>query len=215
MSRLSRSLSLGSLLMLASSTATTLGCGNENEPAMRAVLPPCPERMAQLGEYCIDRYEARIVEGSAEPARDEMPSIGVTFYEADRACHEAGFRLCTGDEWTLACAGSEARRVPYAAAWAAHICNSVQPDDDMNLFPVREGGAFPGCVSPEGVFDLVGNVWEWTNEPNTAGNLRELRGGGSHNAEPQSTCTINDRVYMAPEDNAGLVGFRCCMRARH
>ena len=200
-----------SLLLLV---VSQLGCGGEDAVPMRAVLPPCPERMVQLGGFCIDRYEARIGEGSAEPARGEMPAVGISFNDADRACHEAGFRLCTGDEWTQACQGSETRRVPYGPAWVAHTCNSVQPDDDMNLFPVREGGAFPGCVSPEGVFDLVGNVWEWTNEPNPPGNLRELRGGGSHNAEPQSTCTINDRVYMAPDDNAGLIGFRCCMRAR-
>lgn len=199
-------------LFLALALSPT-GCG-EHEPAMRAVLPPCPERMAQVGEFCIDRYESRIEEGVAVPARDAMPAVGVTFNDADRACRTAGFRLCNGEEWTRACRGPDAHPVPYGPRWVAHTCNSVQPDDDMNLFPVRNGGSFPGCVSQEGVFDLVGNVWEWTSEPNPAGNLREVRGGGSHNAEPQSSCTINDRVFMDLDADEGLVGFRCCSPIR-
>jgi len=189
-------------------------CGPSPEPAMRAVLPPCPARMVQVGTFCIDRYESRIVEGVAELAEGEMPAVGVSFNDADRACRAAGFRLCEADEWTRACQGADARPVPYGAAWVAHTCNSVQPDDDMNLFPVRNGGSFPGCVSEEGVFDLVGNVWEWTNEPNPDGRMREIRGGGSHNAEPQSICVINERLFMQPEASEGLVGFRCCMRQR-
>ena len=189
-------------------------CGSDSEPPMRAVLPPCPERMAQMSGFCIDRYEARIEEGVAQPARDVLPAIGVSFNEADRACRAAGFRLCEGDEWTRACQGQDARPVPYGPRWVAHTCNSVQPDDDMNLFPVRPGGAFPGCVSAEGVFDLVGNVWEWTNEPNPDGRMREIRGGGAHNAEPQSICTINDRLFMEPDADEGMVGFRCCTPVR-
>jgi formylglycine-generating enzyme required for sulfatase activity len=105
------------------------------------------------------------------------------------------------------------RRLPYGDTWEAHRCNSSDWNDPLDL-PLRPSGAFAGCTSPEGVFDLSGNVWEWTTGLDPSETLRELRGGGAHNGESQSVCRPNDRFYLAPEIDEGLLGFRCCARAR-
>jgi formylglycine-generating enzyme required for sulfatase activity len=190
------------------------GCERER-PTFRADLPPCPARMVQLGRACIDRHEARIVGGRAEPALEAPPAVGIAYAEADRACREAGYRLCTGREWTRACAGAHPRRrLPYGDVWEPHRCNTAEWDDDHASIPVRPSGAHERCVSPEGVFDLSGNVWEWTSEPDATGTLRELRGGGARNAESLAVCEPNERLFLAPDTTEGLLGFRCCTDVR-
>jgi formylglycine-generating enzyme required for sulfatase activity len=202
-------------LALAGSAALGLAACRPAASPARSVRAPCPPRMVRVGEACIDRHEARIVDGRAEPAVDAPPAARVSFREAERACAEAGFRLCTGPEWSRACAGAGTRRrLPYGERWEPHRCNTAEWDDDLARIPVRESGAFPGCASPEGVLDLSGNVWEWTSQPDPSGDLRELRGGGAHNSEAQSVCQPDDRFFLAPDAHEGLLGFRCCARAR-
>lgn len=205
---------LHATVALALALAPGLGACERERPSFRPDLPPCPDRMVQLGSFCIDRHEAFVSAGRALPALEVPAASGIDFHEADAACRAAGFRLCTGEEWTRACEGSPARRLPYGDTWEPHRCNTVEWDDDTDQVPVRPSGAFPRCVSPEGVFDLSGNVWEWTTEPDPTGDLRELRGGGAHNAESHSVCRPNERLYQEPDATVGLLGFRCCMRAR-
>ncbi len=192
-----------------------IGC-DRDAPSLRPSAPPCPERMVQLGSYCIDRHEAVIHEGHALPAVGELPTVGVSYPDADRACRASGFRLCDEEEWSRACEGTgdPARRLPYGDTWEPHRCNAMEWNDDAETRPVRESGSHPECVSPEGVFDLSGNVWEWTSGFDRSGTLHELRGGGAHNSESQSVCRPNDGFFQAPDLAGGLVGFRCCTPAR-
>jgi formylglycine-generating enzyme required for sulfatase activity len=204
--------SLVSLVLVL--TCGSLGCERE-APSLRVPTAVCPERMVQLGSFCIDRHEAVIHDGHALEANEELPSIGISYLDADRACRASGFRLCSEEEWSRACEGSAsaARRLPYGPTWEPHRCNGMEWDDPLDL-PVRPSGSFPTCTSPEGVFDLSGNVWEWTSGLDPSETLRELRGGGAHNAESQSICRPNDRFYLAPDTDEGLLGFRCCTPAR-
>jgi formylglycine-generating enzyme required for sulfatase activity len=191
----------------------SLACDHE-APSLRPVSPPCDDRMVHVGDFCIDRHEAVIHHGHSQPAVNELPSIGVSYVDADRACRASGYRLCSEEEWSRACEGTDpVRRLPYGDTWEAHRCNSSDWNDPLDL-PLRPSGAFAGCTSPEGVFDLSGNVWEWTTGLDPSETLRELRGGGAHNGESQSVCRPNDRFYLAPEIDEGLLGFRCCARAR-
>lgn len=210
--RATRAAALRSLGPLA---ALIVGACSPAQPASHVVRAPCPPRMVRAGAACIDRHEARIVDGRAEPALDAPATSGVSFRDAERACQEAGLRLCTGAEWSRACEGAGTpRKLPYGDRWEAHRCNTGEWDDDLTRIAVRPSGAFPRCVSPEGVLDLSGNVWEWTSEPDPTGALRELRGGGARNAEPQAVCRLSDRFFLDPDAREGLLGFRCCTRAR-
>lgn len=181
--------------------------------------PPCNERMALLPDLgvCIDRYEAKVVRvGSlprAEPAASTLPDSNLTYLQAEEACRNSGYRLCTGREWTRACAGPSGQRPrPYAEPYAAHRCNLAEIDDPADAVHLAPGGQFAGCVSPEGVNDLLGNALEWTNETRGQPSLRELRGSGFSHPGLGAKCVKDERGFLAMDQAGG--GFRCCQNAR-
>jgi formylglycine-generating enzyme required for sulfatase activity len=83
--------------------------------------------------------------------------------------------------------------------------------------------AHPAAASPFGLLDLVGNVWQWTDEyvdEHTRAAI--LRGGSSY--QPQTSHWYFPQAYrldqhgkyllMAPcKDRSGCVGFRCVVDA--
>ena len=81
-------------------------------------------------------------------------------------CALLGKRLCTESEWNFACEGDEMRPYPYGFT-CEPICNQDRQDlvqqtaGGQVLRDFREpSGARPGCVSPFGAVDLVGNLDE-------------------------------------------------------
>jgi formylglycine-generating enzyme required for sulfatase activity len=84
--------------------------------------------------------------------------------------------------------------------------------------------AHPKAASPFGVMDLVGNVWQWTDEfldEHTRGGI--LRGGSYY--QPQGSIWYFPQAYkltehgkllmMAPsKDRSGALGFRCVQDAQ-
>ncbi len=117
-----------------------------------------------------------------------QPRVGVSYYEAEAYCawlseqqrvnHLAGavrFYLPSEVQWEYAARGEEGRPFPWGSA---------EPGDDHANIEHLVGrtspvGAYPQGQTPEGLWDMGGNVWEWTSslyEP--AGARRVLRGGG-------------------------------------
>lgn len=110
-----------------------------------------------LDDYCIDRYEFPNTAGAA-------PRVEVSWTEARDACAAAGKRLCTAAEWERACKGPEGWRQSYGPARDPTACNTPLPGSGPGTAaaPLAPSGSHPRCVSPEGVYDLNGNVSEWT-----------------------------------------------------
>jgi iron(II)-dependent oxidoreductase len=86
-------------------------------------------------------------------------------------------------------------------------------------------GSFPHGATPDGVEDLIGNVWEWTRSPMKsyadaspipqASPYYVIRGGAFDT--PDATATATYRGYLPPAaDRAELqkTGFRCAMPLR-
>jgi formylglycine-generating enzyme len=113
------------------------------EPRRVRDPPICPEGMARVDAFCIDRYEAHLVEARApervlRPFDRPGPSIramarsraGVVpqayldRHQAADACRAAGKRLCRAREWYRACAGARAARYPYGDAESPGRCNT-------------------------------------------------------------------------------------------
>src|SRR5690606_32397402 len=90
------------------------------------------------------------------PGWMESPQTGVAFVEAQRLCAQRGRRLCTTEEWRRACGGVEARKWPWGDDAVAGRCR-VTPGSSKR---VGLSGGDAKCVTPEGVFDMVGNVAE-------------------------------------------------------
>jgi len=158
------------------------------------VQPPstCPDDTASLpgsAKVCIDVGE--------HPGLREIPTTGATLAEATLVCEAQGRRLCTQKEWRKACRGETGRRQPYGGSRKDGHCNDALRGVPQNL---GRGGARETCVTPEGVYDLVGNVGEW------------VEGGavmGGDATTHAASCTTRRKPGKSTQDPA--IGFRCCV----
>lgn len=168
----------------------------------------CPNSMVLAGDACIDRYEAHLVvfDGSGRPepypahlrppndvryaarsAAGIRPQGYISRVEAERACTNAGKRLCTVTEWYGACRGAKRTTYPYGDTFERGRCNVGKPHlltlhfgDNARAWKYGEHfnsphlnqlsgfleptGHYAGCASSYGAYDLVGNLHEWVSD---------------------------------------------------
>jgi sulfatase modifying factor 1 len=247
----------------------------------------CPAEMVNVrGEFCIDRYEAVLVDHASgrtlspyyAPTRQSalhsyrrwknepmtattaagralsvpeppawqltqdveprasvragaVPNGYVSADLADRACHNAGKRLCQEQEWVMACRGEQNRQFPYGEGYVQGACNVFREahpaqllhanasvghsDPRLNLVKVRghsllrPTGATTRCRSQwgqDGIYDMVGNLAEWVADE--AGAFL----GGFYSRSSREGCdrkvTAHPRQYFDYS-----LGVRCCRDA--
>ncbi len=182
------------------------------KPADEYHIPP---QNIQLNKFWIDQYQATNSQylqymeqtGAQAPeipgeGKDNHPVRGVTWDQASAYCGWLNKRLPTEAEWEVAGRGSGSN--PQLHPWGDDGDNALKlPEQDT-----YEAGSISFNVSPFGVYDLVGNVWEWVGEPYAIipdGN-RVLRGGRF--GLPQD---LAYRLAVSAEDTryVQLAGFRC------
>ncbi len=200
---------------------------------------PCPPGMAQVGStLCIDRWEATLEgwspyevpsAGTATSESGVVPQAYISGEVASLACEAAGKRLCTLDEWMLACAGEAGRTYPYGNTYDLYACNDTyggshpvvdyfgtsdgvwdtehMNDPGINQQPgtVSETGEFEGCVTPEGVYDLHGNLHEWIADPSGTFKGGFYADAVINGAGCSYTTSAHDTSY-----HDYSTGFRCC-----
>jgi len=130
--------------------------------------PGCPAGMARVTTFCVDRFEASLVEivGSAtkpwspylNPAghtvramslRSAVPQAYVSQVDASAACASAGKRLCSDTEWLRACQGPTSTTYPYGNTRQPGVCNdarSVHPA--VELYGTTASWIFSHLDSP-------------------------------------------------------------------
>jgi formylglycine-generating enzyme len=139
----SKSKGNGSILVLAPRPT-----GTESEPAKAQDINGCPPEMARMANFCVDRYEAVLVErlsdgseishpahaapekGRNYEARSKpgvLPQAYISQLDSDAACQNAGKRLCTASEWYGACRGTKNLTYPYGDSYERGKCNSGKP----------------------------------------------------------------------------------------
>ena len=87
--------------------------------------------------------------------------VWVTWFDAANFCQWAGKRLPTEKEWERAARGTQGQAYPWGNAFERDRANL--PNKIGSKVPLSKVGAFPKGANPEGVEDLIGNVWEWTD----------------------------------------------------
>jgi formylglycine-generating enzyme required for sulfatase activity len=150
------------------------------------------------------------------------PVTWVSLEDARAYAKWAGKRLPHEWEWQYAAQGSDGRIYPWGNDWKPSAVPVADHGQDMR--GPDPAGVHPEGVSPFGIRDLVGNVWQWTEEFRDE-HMRSatLRGGsyyvpeGSHWYFPQAYKLTEHGKYLllAPgKDRSGAVGFRCVKDAQ-
>ncbi|MGV8120551.1 MAG: SUMF1/EgtB/PvdO family nonheme iron enzyme [Candidatus Xenobiia bacterium LiM19] len=167
----------------------------------------------------------------AESGRETHPVVSVTWNDASAYCRWAGGKLPTEAQWEKAARGTDGREYPWGNTWDSNRCNWDKGpklpgmDDMVDVWDGRGTapvGSFPSGVSPYGVHDMAGNVWEWCSdwydkdyyrsspsrnpEGPGHGDDRVVRGGSfvDHSVCMRSASRKNEY----PSDEGDFVGFR-------
>ena len=150
------------------------------------------------------------------------PVVGVTWFEAEAYCNwlagqlEKPVRLPTEQEWERAARGTRGREFSWGNDFEKNHLNAApfwkQDDDAIYAFDMDEAsttpvGQFPAGCTPEGIADLSGNVWEWTDSWWEAEQInRVMRGGSWNNRRRFARCAF--RLRSGPADFLYGTGFR-------
>jgi iron(II)-dependent oxidoreductase len=161
------------------------------------------------------------VDGRPPAGWERKPVTWVALEDARAYAAWAGKRLPREWEWQLAAQGTDGRAYPWGDAWRDDAVPAR--NHGRTLLPPADGDAHPAGASPFGVLDLVGNVWQWTDEfQDTHTRAAILRGGSSY--VPQTSHWYFPQAWrldqhgklllMAPsKDRSGCIGFRCVVDA--
>jgi hypothetical protein len=241
--------------------ASNGGAGGDDSGVMLVPIvarpPPCPNGMSLVTTYCIDKWEDYVVELDAQghehphspydtvdgltvrakTAPQVVPQGYISQAQGTQACANAGKRLCSADEFHLACEGPGGDNwYPYGGT--THIpgyCNegkgSMMPVlygsnpqtwtyadfNDPRLNQIDGGlaptASYPHCASPYGIYDCVGNLHEWGSDSADANGHGRFRGGFYGDAEINGhgclyTTSAHELTY-----HDYSTGFRCCVDA--
>lgn len=167
----------------------------------------------------------------AATKRGAIPQAYISQHEAAAACEASGKRLCRDDEWLAACRGTPRTRHPYGDRHRAGYCNDagtealpiVFPGRGVDLFrldrmndsrldrvpgTVAPSGSFGRCRTDEGVFDMEGNLHEWTADPSGT-----MRGGYFLDTHTLGEGCDYEAVGHDADYHDYSTGFRCCRDA--
>ncbi len=159
-------------------------------------------------------YLKHWISGMFKQGQDNYPVVYISYEDVVSYTKWAGKRLPTQAEWQLAAQGTDKRKWPWGDEFHATRCNNGFD----RLTPVD---AFSKGASPYGVMDLVGNVWQMTNDIYSDGpyNFMIIRGGSYWLPDsswwyieggPQSLDKTQIMLMVSPGfDRCSTVGFRC------
>jgi sulfatase modifying factor 1 len=193
------------------------------ESEMKAgLMTPVPEPPA----WQLDQE----IEPRAEVRAGEIPNGYVSADLAERACRNAGKRLCRASEWVTACRGEQDRDFPYGSDYVHGYCNVFREkhpaavlhgnasighlDPRLNLVKGQGGrsllqptGATSRCRSQWGqdaAYDMVGNLAEWVDDEDG------LFLGGFFSRSSREGCARQVRAHPRSYFDYSL-GVRCCL----
>ena len=163
--------------------------------------------------------------GRHDAAKGDHPVVGICWYEAETFARWAGFRLPTEAEWQMAASwrirtsAHVFRRYPWGDSHDPRRCNTWASARGTTV-PV---GSYPEGAAPNGVLQLIGNVWEWTasdlemtddkGRPVVGDMLLKAIRGGAFDTYFSAQATSHFRTGLACLSRVHNVGFRCVLDA--
>ena len=152
---------------------------------------------------------------------ENHPVTMVTWFGARAYCEYYGWRLPLEDEWEKAARGVDGRPYPWGDEihrQNANYYSSRDPYEAQSKLgtttPVGfyNGKTYQGyqtidSANPYGLYDMAGNVWQWTGDDHPDQHYRYLRGGSFQTYEYNLRAWT--RNSAGPDYYSPGVGFRC------
>ncbi len=199
---------------VAGCRASDSECGPDEPRSHAATIPDAGFWMGQT-EVTVLSYklfadaEKRKMPSASDDNRHwtftDHPMIKVSWQDAKAYCEWTGGRLPSGDEWERAARGGGESRYPWG--------DEIQPNQAKYIKTTDKTGAVTAPVKSfepngYGLYDVAGNVWEWTVDAGPSG--LHLARGGSWDSSAKSLRVTSVRTFKGDE-GANVVGFRCLL----
>ncbi len=191
--------------------------GQEHEEEIAAGMYP----LAALADPGI-KIELQGKEYSTVPGYGNHPATLVSWFGARAYCDYYSWRLPTEIEWEKSARGVDERPFPWGDSIQRQNANYYSSHDIFEKTFGGAGGTTPvgfyngqtyadfqtlDSSSPYGLYDMAGNVWQWTGDVYPDQHYRYMRGGSYQNY------VYNLRVWTrnsaGPSYTSPSVGFRC------
>lgn len=164
------------------------------------------------------------------PGKADHPVTYVSWEDAKAYCEWAGKRLPTDEEWEKAARGTDGRMFPWGNEFDVTKANTPLRWQQVGAFgDTTPVGAFKEGASPYGVYDMSGNVWEWTASWYKAypGNkvasesygerYKTLKGGSWFDCSFYNcgvSAPVFNRAFFSIRTKNDSFGFRCAKDAK-
>jgi iron(II)-dependent oxidoreductase len=206
-----------------------------------------PQHTVTLPAYYIDEYEVTNLQykkfndatqgrsprhwrnRTFPPGKADHPVVYVTWENANDYCEWVGKRLPTDAEWEKAARGTDGRMFPWGDEFSTEAANTPVRWQEIGQFgDTTPVGSFEKGISPYGVHDMSGNVWEWTASWYKAypGNqtpsesygerYKTLKGGSWFDCSFYKcgiSAPVFNRSFFAKKVKNDSFGFRCAKNA--
>lgn len=157
-----------------------------------------------------------------KPGYENHPVVAITWFGAKAYCKYFGWQLPTEIEWEKAARGTDGRAYPWGNEIALNQANFYASRDPFEIGLGAQGNTTPvgfyngktyngyqtlDAQSPYGVYDMAGNVWQWTADVYEGLHYRYMRGGSKGNYE--YNLRVWSRNSAEPDYYGPSTGFRC------
>lgn len=181
-------------------------------------------KIVNVPAFLIDRYEVsneqykKFVDatGASPPLHwingqiplglENHPVVNVSWFDAEAYAKWAGKRLPTSTEWEKAARGTDVRKYPWGNTLKVLNCNW----NETGIRATTPVGSFAAGVSPYGVYDMAGNVWEWCQDSHEGARNRVIRGGSWQTTKQDGEALETYHYSWNPaKAKDKTLGFRC------
>ena len=190
------------------------------------------KRRVTLNAFYMDKYEVttsryakflqdtgteapRAWEQATPVSFGDRPVVSVQWADASTYCKWAGKRLPTEQEWEKAARGTDGRTYPWGEDAPTRLHANFEKREWKGYATLVQVGKLEEGKSPYGIYDMAGNVWEWTSSDYDRRGAKVLR-GGSWDSSPFNLRSTNRTMADPPLifNDLGSLGFRCAQDAR-